>query len=216
MEHSCKVISSSGELQVLFLKDFFSEEQVEVLRNNVWSEDMLKVSSETHSKRGHFLSLNIGLQKRRGGDNSINFSSSLQLPFVRKFVDSNEAVWEAIAQLMQCVTKEYAQKAKQRSKTYKFLFGEIFCFAVINVTSAYGLHRDNKDNKWSCLIPLGNFSGGLVRFPYLGLQLQTKEQDLVLLNSYNLYHEISEVTSGRRSSIVVTTHYAVLTGHARK
>jgi hypothetical protein len=85
------------------------------------------------------------------------------------------------------VEKKYAQKAKQRSKKYKFLFGDIFCFAVINVTSAYGVHRNNKNNKWSCLIPLGNFSGELVRFPYLELQFKNQEQDVLLLNSYDLY-----------------------------
>jgi hypothetical protein len=57
---------------------------------------MLKVSSETHSKREHFLSINIGLQKRRRGDNSINFSGTLQHPIIQEFVDSNEAVWKAI------------------------------------------------------------------------------------------------------------------------
>jgi hypothetical protein len=71
----------------------------------------------------------------------------LQHPIIQEFVDSNEAVWEAIGQLIQCVEKEYAQKAKQKSKKYKFLFGDIFCFVVINVTSAYSLHRNNKNNK---------------------------------------------------------------------
>jgi hypothetical protein len=76
VDDSCKVISLAGEVQVMFLKGFFSKNQVKVLCNTVWSKDMLKVSSETHSKRGHFLSVNIGLQKRRGGDNSINFSGT--------------------------------------------------------------------------------------------------------------------------------------------
>jgi hypothetical protein len=71
------MISLAGKLQVLFLKDFFSKNQVEVLQNTMWSEDMLKVSFETHSKRRHFLSVNIDLQKRREEDNSINFSRSL-------------------------------------------------------------------------------------------------------------------------------------------
>jgi hypothetical protein len=127
MDDSCKVISSAGKVQVMFLKGFFSKNQVEVLRHTVWSEDMLKVSFETHSKREHFLSVNIGLQKRREEDNSINFSGTLQHPIIQEFIDSNEAVWKAIRQLIQCVEKEYVQKAKQRSKKYKFLFGDIFC-----------------------------------------------------------------------------------------
>jgi hypothetical protein len=65
---------------------------VEVFHNTVWFKDMLKVSSETHSKRGHFLFVNIGLQKQRGGDNSINFSGTLQHSIIQEFVDSNEAV----------------------------------------------------------------------------------------------------------------------------
>jgi hypothetical protein len=35
VDDSCKVISSAGEVQVMFLKGFFSKNQVEVLCNTV-------------------------------------------------------------------------------------------------------------------------------------------------------------------------------------
>lgn len=56
---------------------------------------------------------------------------------------------------------------------------------------------------------MGEFTGGHVLFPTLGLEFQVQKGDVLIFRSCLLLHVVTEVLSGSRMSIVFTTHNKV-------
>ena len=85
----------------------------------------------------------------------------------------------------------------------------LFTYAAVNVTSTSKEHWDNKDYKWCCIIPLGDFEGGAIRFPELKVDIHVKQGDLLIFKSRKLLHKALPAL-GKKSSIVLTNHRSVL------
>lgn len=71
-------------------------------------------------------------------------------------------------------------------------------------------HIDSKDwkNGFSVVAPFGNYIGGYLHFPELGLQFIVQPGDVILFQSHLLQHGNTEHL-GHCSSIVMTTHNTV-------
>jgi hypothetical protein len=70
------------------------------------------------------------------------------------------------------------------------------------------LHTDGLDPQlgWAILIALGDFKGGHVHLPQLGLRVRLQPGDVVLIRGRVVKHEIEEWTDGQRISVPHFTH----------
>jgi hypothetical protein len=73
-------------------------------------------------------------------------------------------------------------------------------------------HRDSKDSKtsWVANVAFGEFNGGCVEVPQVGLQFDLKQGDVIFMRSTLLQHSVSKVTSGFRYGVVYFSHEAVM------
>jgi len=88
-------------------------------------------------------------------------------------------------------------------------FGDIFSFFICNVSNVSEFHRDFDDNDLCVVIPLGEFEGGRLEFPYLKVNVRIRSGDLFIFNSRELWHGLGTVT-GNRHSIVLTTQKSLI------
>jgi hypothetical protein len=70
-----------------------------------------------------------------------------------------------------------------------------------------GIHKDKGDVKdgWVAMICCGEFEGGDLCIPGLGLKLQHRPEDVVFLRSSLLEHFVSDF-DGSRTSLVFFSH----------
>jgi hypothetical protein len=71
-----------------------------------------------------------------------------------------------------------------------------------------GLHTDKSDPQlgWAILIALGDFKGGHVSIPQVGLRVRLEPGDAVMIRGRVLEHEIEPWEGGQRISIPHFTH----------
>jgi hypothetical protein len=71
-----------------------------------------------------------------------------------------------------------------------------------------GLHKDSHDPQlgWAVLFALGNFKGGYVHLPHLGLRVRLEPGDMVLIRGRVVQHEIEDWEGGQRISVPHFTH----------
>ena len=74
-----------------------------------------------------------------------------------------------------------------------------------------GLHNDQSDPHlaWAILLALGNFKGGYIRVPALGLRARLEPGDAIFIRGRVLKHEIEAWSGGQRISIPHFTHTSV-------
>jgi len=85
-------------------------------------------------------------------------------------------------------------------------YGQIGGFATVAIcnNAKTTLHRDKNDSKHgvSAVIPFGQFCGGDLVFPNLGIHIHAVSGDLVFFKSSDLLHGNNEVKEGSRFSLV--------------
>ena len=71
-----------------------------------------------------------------------------------------------------------------------------------------GLHTDRLDPQlgWAVLFALGNFKGGYVHLPHLGLRVRLEPGDMVLVRGRVVKHEIEDWEGGQRIGVPHFTH----------
>jgi len=74
-------------------------------------------------------------------------------------------------------------------------------------------HLDKTDcrNTLSCMTTLGEFEGGELQFPTLGVTFAMRPGDIIIFKSHLLHHFTSTVHWGRRFSLVFFAHQNLYT-----
>lgn len=74
-----------------------------------------------------------------------------------------------------------------------------------------GLHTDSRDPQkgYAILTAFGNFKGGYVRIPHLGLRIRLEPGDAIALRGWVMPHQIEQWDEGQRISIPHFTHSSV-------
>jgi hypothetical protein len=69
-------------------------------------------------------------------------------------------------------------------------------------------HRDSKDtiDGWVANIAFGDFEGGYLEVPQVGLQFDLRPRDVVFMRSALLQHSVSNTTTRLRYRVVYFTH----------
>lgn len=205
-------MSPDNELFVVYFRNFFPQEWIDDLATDVWDEEFRKIAHWQNNSRGHYLSVDLGVRQRRGGDYSFHFSSASKSPTGKKFVAKHDRVWQAVRCAMDVVDSAFVDLAAK--SVHKSIFADVFSYGVANLTSTHLNHRDHKDFKWAGMFPFGTFTGGHLLLKSLGVKLLFQPTDFVVFHSYKLPHQITKV-DGERGSMVLTSHYTVVTGHPR-
>jgi len=70
------------------------------------------------------------------------------------------------------------------------------------------LHVDKRDtvDGWVADMAFGDFDGGLLQIPQIGLQFSLQQGDVIFMRSGLLWHAVSETTRGKRFGMVLFTH----------
>lgn len=212
IEESVLVKYSSGKPAIFLARNYFPASLIEELQRDAFGEDMEGLSSVQHNSRGSYKVVQLGIWQRRGGDYSFHSTPSQKKQEGAEFVKRHSRLWELGVSAIEFIDPGYC-KIAHHSK-HCMHFGRVFCFGSLNITSTTHVHKDSKDFKWCLLIPIGNFSGGNMLFPYMGISLACTPCDLLLMDSQHLFHVPGPYIE-TRASFVLTSHYTLVTGHAR-
>ena len=91
---------------------------------------------------------------------------------------------------------------------YHFPGGRAFSTLTLNRNILFGAHDDgnNMPGTLSCLTALGNFVGGYLCFPRLGIGFDVQPRDVLISDTNYEYHCSSNAVFGERYSIVAYLH----------
>jgi len=209
---SCKLLLK-GEVQVMFLKDFFKQHWIESLAESAWSSDFARLGRIKDDIRGPHICVDLGQWQERGGSGKYFSTPNMQSFHARNFVTKHNRVWKAVRAAMCFIDPSFVEAMSKSA--IPALFANLFTYCVVNLTSTSKLHRDNKDYKWCCLIQFGKFVGGALLLPFLGFEFPLQSNDLIVFDSYAIHHQILKVLQGTRGSVVLTSQYTAVVGEAR-
>lgn len=209
---SCKIVSHDNSVSMLYLRNFLPKQWVAELAKDTWETDFNKLAKKRDNKRGEYWSVDLGIWKRRGGSNTYHCTPGLKKKAGREYVSKHMRVWQAIRLVMELLDADFIQLGKK--SPFASIFAGAFSLAFVNTTSTSGLHRDEKDYKWCCIFPFGEFTGGHLLLPEIGAKVLFQPTDIAIFNSRDFLHQITNL-EGKRSSVVLTSHYTVLMGKAR-
>jgi hypothetical protein len=103
-----------------------------------------------------------------------------------------------------------AQLTVRIPKEY-LLFGGLFTYAMFHLTPMELEHIDYNDFGICVVVPLGSaFTGGHLRFNYLNIEYVLQPGDMIIFRSARLLHSVTQVVSGLRQSLVLTSQTSVL------
>lgn len=128
-------------------------------------------------------------------------------------------ITQSVGALFECVDKEsYDRYRETFCKYVKKSAGAIFettkrnCFMGMAILTGICVnpHRDSRDvlDGWVADLAFGDFEGGFLEIPQIGLQFKLRPGDVVFMRSGLLQHSISETYSGRRIGVVLFSHEA--------
>lgn len=84
------------------------------------------------------------------------------------------------------------------------------CFVGLALLSGLecNAHRDVRDREdgWVADLAFGDFEGGHLQLPHLGVEIRLRPGDALFLRSNLLWHAVGEVTRGQRYATVLFTH----------
>jgi hypothetical protein len=87
------------------------------------------------------------------------------------------------------------------------------CFLGMAVLSGLccSPHRDSRDtiDSWVADMAFGDFEGGYLEVPQVGLQFDLRPGDIVFIRSALLQHSVSDTTAGLRFGVVYFTHKSI-------
>ena len=90
------------------------------------------------------------------------------------------------------------------------LFG-IFTYGMFHLSPVELAHVDYNDYGICVVVPLGSsFTGGLLTFNYLNVQYSMQPGDMIIFRSSKLLHSVTNVISGLRQSLVLTSQKIVI------
>lgn len=204
------VVDSAGKPLVWLLKNRLNIKLMEQLADDVWNTDFKKLARRRgDSRRGEDKAVNLGIWQRRGGDVSFHKTPESKTKQGTLFIKKYGRVWSTVRQEMKQIDPSYA-RAIGSIPGFKPDLG-MFHYGMVHFATGDGMeHVDPKDFRWSVSLPFGHFEGGNLYFPYLGVEIEARSTDIVVFKSNLLYHNVSQVTSGKRGSVVLVNHRRVL------
>ena len=178
---------------------------------------MWKIAVLVNGKRGKHQRVFFGKHQQRGGNGLYYSTPHQQTKLGQNFIKRNKNLTDLVAAVIRLLDPEFARTARKvhLKKQHKLTFGKLLGYGVVNLTSPHKLHKDQKDWKWSASIVFGKFSGGGLYLPYLSVRLLCQPGDLVIINSYLLFHVVEEVSKRPRGSLILTSHTTMMTGKPR-
>jgi len=113
------------------------------------------------------------------------------------------------------VTDAFQRKMLQRwdaTRYYHFLGTQAFSTVTLNNNIMFGAHDDGRNvpGTLSCLTALGDYSGGTLCFPRLGVSFKLRPRDFLIADTNTEYHGNVGHISGERYSVVAYMHRSLL------
>jgi len=113
------------------------------------------------------------------------------------------------------VKDAFQRKMLQRwdaTRYYHFLGTQAFSTVTLNNNIMFGAHDDGRNvpGTLSCLTALGDYSGGTLCFPRLGVSFKLRPRDFLLADTNTEYHGNVGHISGERYSVVAYLHGGLL------
>jgi hypothetical protein len=98
------------------------------------------------------------------------------------------------------------------TRYYHFLGTQAFSTVTLNNNIMFGAHDDGRNvpGTLSCLTALGDYSGGTLCFPRLGVSFKLRPRDFLLADTNTEYHGNVGHISGERYSVVTYLHGGLL------
>ena len=206
LTNSTLVINEAGEKVLLFLKSYISQEMIANLTEDVRREKFMTMAKKKkETSRGDVQGVYFGRWEELG-QGSYHWTLSTKKEEGKRFIYRNSKVWTRAARALKWLDPQCYEEVQKGKHS---LFGRVFSFAVVNLQCKFKLHRDYRDYKWCCIMPFGEFQGGEVELPFLGIEVQAKAGDVLFIRSSKSWHSVKENT-GKRGSVVLTTHCNVL------
>jgi hypothetical protein len=138
--------------------------------------------------------------------------------FFRDFAPITQSVGAFLEIVDAEAFKEYSDNFSKKTSWESGSGGHIFatssrtrnCFLgmAVLIGLCCGLHRDSLDkvHGWAADMAFGEFEGGFLQVPQLGIQFNLRPGDVLFMRSAILQHSVSPVTSGERFGTVLFTH----------
>jgi len=106
---------------------------------------------------------------------------------------------EAMKALTDGIPKEY------------LIFGDILIYSMFHLSPIEKEHVDFDDMEICVVIPFGGaFTGGYLSFRWLNIEYKLKPGDMIIFRSCKLLHSVTEVVTGLRQSLVLTSQRFVI------
>lgn len=98
------------------------------------------------------------------------------------------------------------------TRFYHFFGTRLFSTITLNNNIIFGAHEDGRNvpGTLSCLTALGNYGGGTLCFPRLGVSFRLRPRDLLIADTNTEYHGTVGHISGDRYSVVAYLHGSLL------
>jgi hypothetical protein len=98
------------------------------------------------------------------------------------------------------------------TRYYHFLGTRAFSTITLNNNILFGAHDDGRNvpDTLSCLTALGDYAGGTLCFPRLGVSFKLRPRDLLIADTNVEYHGNVGHISGERYSVVAYMHRSLL------
>jgi hypothetical protein len=98
------------------------------------------------------------------------------------------------------------------TRYYHFLGTQAFSTVTLNNNIMFGAHDDGRNvpGTLSCLTALGDYSGGTLCFPRLGVSFKLRPRDFLIADTNTEYHGNVGHISGERYSVVAYLHGGLL------
>jgi hypothetical protein len=98
------------------------------------------------------------------------------------------------------------------TRYYHFLGTKSFSTITLNHNIVFGAHDDGRNvpDTLSCLTALGDYAGGTLCFPRLGVSFKLRPRDLLIADTNTEYHGSVGNIGGERYSVVAYMHKSLL------
>ena len=206
------VIDQYGVVVLWFLKNWIDKKVLEEMDAWVASKPSFRKIARRNMNncRGLMETISFGVWQRRGGSYSFHFTPTTKTDIGQEFLKKFECAWEQVAVAVEMVDEEYATTLRSVHKLPRSL--GLFSFGVLNMQAPSKVHKDHRDFRLSYSIPFGDFTGGNIWFPYIGVEVEARTSDVVLFNSKSHYHAVTRVI-GNRKSIALANHTSTISAY---
>lgn len=164
-------------------------------------------NTKPHSnKRGQAIQLHFGFWGKHSHHRMFYQTKDTRDPIAPWFIAVNNRLWTMIELAISTHLPEYYQYLQNRKSECKTAFTiGVWHTMAYNRGLQAARHVDSCDDPRAiCIvIPLGDWTGGNFRLNEYNLELSSKFGDFIALDSANRVHEVMNVRTGWRDSIVL-------------